>query len=216
MAYFHRPCTTAHLPRERHSSRVADEQPQGLLPATHFLTSTVFELQRAHAVARLGVLSEARLIAGDSERQYVSTPNGFNGTDQHTPREVHDSHIRIDAKRQALDALDNARRSADKNGDDDGNEKDDANGDGPTTPDNGQEIPLLLALEGLTSQSRHSLPLSGSQPSAKLLIPLERRDVRVVEGARLESKSGKPHRVIPRYLISQSIQELPKTACSSV
>ncbi|MBY0496315.1 MAG: site-specific integrase [Cyanobacteria bacterium] len=98
----------------------------------------------------------------------------------------HYSHIRIDAKRQALDALDKARRSAD-NGDDDGNDKDDTNGDGSTAPNDGQEIPLLLALaEGLTSQSRHSLRLAGSPPSAKLLIPLARRDVRVVEGARLE------------------------------
>jgi hypothetical protein len=38
-----------------------------------------------------------------------------------------------------------------------------------------EEIPLLLALsEGLTSQSRHSLALAGSPPSAKLLIPLMR------------------------------------------
>jgi hypothetical protein len=103
----------------------------------------------------------------------------------------HYSHIRIDAKRQALDALDNARRGAEKNGDGNGNQKDDGNGDEPTTPNNGGEIPLLLALaEGLTSQSRHSLRLAGSPPSAKLLIPLNRRDVRVVEGARLEIESG--------------------------
>ena len=41
--------------------------------------------------------------------------------------------------------------------------------------------------DDLTSQSRHSLILQGSPPSGKLLIPLARRDVRVVEGARLES-----------------------------
>ena len=41
--------------------------------------------------------------------------------------------------------------------------------------------------ESVTSQSRHSLTLSGSPPHGKLLIPLARRDVRVVEGARLES-----------------------------
>ena len=35
--------------------------------------------------------------------------------------------------------------------------------------------------------SRRSLLLSGSAPSGRLLVPLERRDVRVVEGARLES-----------------------------
>ena len=100
----------------------------------------------------------------------------------------HYSHIRIDAKRQALDALDESRRDAHNsdrtNGDADG----DRNGDSPETPKNGADIPLFVALsESLTSQSRHSLHLAGSPPSAKLLIPLERRDGRVVEGARLES-----------------------------
>ena len=42
-----------------------------------------------------------------------------------------------------------------------------------------------------TSQSRHSLTLSGSPPHGKLLIPFERRDVRVVEGARLEIDFGR-------------------------
>jgi len=94
------------------------------------------------------------------------------------------SHIRLDSKRQALDALDEARRGDEKNGDPSG----ETTGDGPTTPDNGGEVPLLVALaEGLTSQSRHSLALAGSPLSAKLLIPLARRDGRVVEGARLES-----------------------------
>ena len=41
-----------------------------------------------------------------------------------------------------------------------------------------------------TSQSRHSLALSGHPPHGKLLIPFKRRDVRVVEGARLEIESG--------------------------
>ena len=41
--------------------------------------------------------------------------------------------------------------------------------------------------ESVTSQSRHSLLLQGLPPSRKLLIPLNRRDVRVVEGARFES-----------------------------
>jgi hypothetical protein len=117
----------------------------------------------------------------------------------------HYSHIRIDAKRQALDALDNA-------------------------PNNSAEIPLVVALaDWLTSQSRHSLRVSGSPPSGKLLIPLltaptrperasgtPRRDVRVVEGARLESKSGETHRAIPRLRTSQSIEPLPLTTCSSV
>ena len=88
----------------------------------------------------------------------------------------HYSHIRIDAKRQALDALDQARRATAGNGNGNQNEADDA------------AIEAVVEVsDDLTSQSRHSLLLQGSPPSAKLLIPLERRDVRVVEGARLES-----------------------------
>ena len=83
--------------------------------------------------------------------------------------------IRIDAKRQALDALDNLRRGGDG-----------ANGNGK--PANDVEIETIVAVsDELPSQSRHSLTLSGSPPHGKLLIPFERRDVRVVEGARLES-----------------------------
>ena len=90
----------------------------------------------------------------------------------------HYSHIRIDAKRQALDALDNLRRGDDA-----------ANGNGE--PANDPEIATIVEVgDDLTSQSRHSLLLSGSPPSGKLLIPLERRDVRVVEGARLEIDCG--------------------------
>ena len=83
--------------------------------------------------------------------------------------------IRIDAKRQALDALDNLRRGGDG-----------ANGNGKPASD--AEIETIVEVaDDLTSQSRHSLLLQGSPPSGKLLIPLNRRDVRVVEGARLES-----------------------------
>ena len=121
----------------------------------------------------------------------------------------HYSHIRIDAKRQALDALDNARRGAEKNGDGNENEKDETNGEGPEAPNNGGEIPLLVALaEGLTSQSRHSLCLAGSPPSAKLLIPLARRDVRVVEGARLESAASEPRRGVSRNPFSYAFNDL--------
>jgi hypothetical protein len=92
----------------------------------------------------------------------------------------HYSHIRIDAKRQALDALDVKRGTvlpAPRNGNEDGG-----------------GIKAIVALsENVTSQSRHSLVLQGSPPSGKLLIPLERRDVRVVEGARLEIEAGQPH-----------------------
>jgi hypothetical protein len=92
----------------------------------------------------------------------------------------HYSHIRIDAKRQALDALDAARRATAHNGD--------GNGDGA----NQTEIPASVEVsDDLTSQSRHSLVLRGFPPAGRLLIPLERRDVRVVEGARLEIDSGR-------------------------
>ena len=90
----------------------------------------------------------------------------------------HYSHIRIDAKRQALDALDAQRGSVLPALGGNGNG---GNGDSA-------EIRAVVELpESVTSQSRHSLLLQGSPPSGKLLIPLERRDVRVVEGARLES-----------------------------
>ena len=102
----------------------------------------------------------------------------------------HYSHIRIDAKRQALDALDQAR-GAETNGSTRAPGADgDRNGQGPETRKNAHGNPRLLVAcsrRGLTSQSRHSLTLSGSPPHGKLLIPFERRDVRVVEGARLES-----------------------------
>jgi hypothetical protein len=92
------------------------------------------------------------------------------------------SHIRIDAKRQALDALDAARRATEHNGG--------GNGDGT----NETELQTVVEVgDDLTSQSRHSLLLRGSPPAGKLLIPLARRDVRVVEGARLESEAGQQH-----------------------
>ncbi len=90
----------------------------------------------------------------------------------------HYSHIRIDAKRQTLDALDAARRAPAHNRE--------GNADGA----NGTEIQTVVEVgDDLTSQSGHSLVLRGSPPAGKLLIPLERRDVRVVEGARLEIDS---------------------------
>jgi len=91
----------------------------------------------------------------------------------------HYSHIRIDAKRQALDALDVARRDEAGNGNA-------ANGNGEAAKAIEFETVVEVS-DDLTSQSRHSLHLAGSPLSAKLLIPFERRDVRVVEGARLES-----------------------------
>jgi integrase len=52
----------------------------------------------------------------------------------------HYSHIRIDAKRQALDALDNARRGAEKNGDSNESESGGTNGDGPEAPTTAQRF----------------------------------------------------------------------------
>ena len=62
--------------------------------------------------------------------------------------------------------------------------------------------------DDLTSQSRHSLLLQGSPPSGKLLIPLERRDVRVVEGARLESEARDRHLATPKHANAHAIRGL--------
>ena len=57
---------------------------------------------------------------------------------------------------------------------------------------NQTKIPAIVEVsDDFTSQSRHSLVLRGSPPAGKLLIPFERRDVRVVEGARLEIESAR-------------------------
>jgi hypothetical protein len=61
-------------------------------------------------------------------------------------------------------------------------------------PQNAEIKAIIDVPESVTSQSRHSLTLSGSPPSGKLLIPFERRDVRVVEGARLENDIGDERR----------------------
>jgi len=62
----------------------------------------------------------------------------------------HYSHIRIDGKRQTLDALDAARRSPAHTGD--------GNGDGATET----EIQTVVEVgDDLTSQSRHSLRFGG-------------------------------------------------------
>ena len=95
----------------------------------------------------------------------------------------HYSHIRIDAKRQALDPLDAARRNAAPDGNGDG----DSSKGKEEAPDEGGIDALVEVSDEFTSQSHHSLRLSGPLASSKLLIPLQRRDVRVVEGARLES-----------------------------
>ena len=109
----------------------------------------------------------------------------------------HYSHIRIDAKRQALDALDVQRgRVLPEAGNGNGNGGD-------------PKIEAIIEVpESVTSQSRHSLTLSGSPPSGKLLIPFERRDVRVVEGARLESEAVQRHQATPKRLNAHAISDL--------
>lgn len=67
----------------------------------------------------------------------------------------HYSRIRIDAKRQALDALDAARRKATPNGDGDGSKANEE------APDEGDIDALVEVSDERTSQSRHSLLLSG-------------------------------------------------------
>jgi hypothetical protein len=61
----------------------------------------------------------------------------------------HYSHIRIDAKRQALDALDNLRRGGDG-----------SNGDGKPANDAKIETIVEVAAD-LTSRSRHSFAFAG-------------------------------------------------------
>jgi hypothetical protein len=64
----------------------------------------------------------------------------------------HYSHNRIDAKRQALDALDNLRRGGDA-------------ANGTAKPQNDVEIQAIVDVDdSFTSQSRHSLRLSGFSP----------------------------------------------------
>ena len=103
-------------------------------------------------------------------------------------------------------------------------------------------VPAIVEVsDDLTSQSRHSLVLRGSPPAGKLLIPsafareksserrrdvapkrpeprrrtLERRDVRVVEGARLEGDFGDSYRATSTHFFAQSIQRLPAPECLS-
>jgi integrase len=145
----------------------------------------------------------------------------------------HYSHIRIDAKRQALNALDETRRRADTTPDITAGVSSGANDGGHTEVTNLAEMPIVVTLRDgtsqFTSQFTSQSALAGSPPSARLLIPVAseraasaraslterdlstcfsgetsrarervrglgtkspdqiRRDVRVVEGARLES-----------------------------
>ena len=77
------------------------------------------------------------------------------------------------------------------------------NGEGNRDGANETEISAIVEVgDDLTSQSRNSLVLRGSPPAGKLLIPLGRRDVRVVEGARLESEFLERHQPTSTHLIA--------------
>jgi hypothetical protein len=82
-----------------------------------------------------------------------------------------------------------------------------SNGNGKPANDNEIETIVEVA-DDLTSQSRHSLLLQGSPPSGKLLIPLNRRDGRVVEGARLENERAEQRQATPRHRIAHSLSGL--------
>ena len=96
----------------------------------------------------------------------------------------------MDTRLATLDALDNLRRGGDG-----------ANGYGERSNDAEIETIVEVAAD-LTSQSRYGLLLQGSPPSGNLLIPLERRDVRVVEGARFENDCGDSRQAILKHLLS--------------
>jgi hypothetical protein len=90
----------------------------------------------------------------------------------------HYSHVRIDAKRKALEALDQQRQDQQQQSDQSSSAGEDE--DSPAF-----DAPRQIAAS--TSQTTSQSVWAGSVERGKLLIPLERRDVRVVEGARLES-----------------------------
>src|SRR4030095_5017140 len=90
----------------------------------------------------------------------------------------HYSHVRIEAKRKALEALDQQRQN-------DQQQSDQSGGAGEDQAPPAVNQPRQIAAS--TSQAPSQSVWAGSVERGKLLIPLARRDVRVVEGARLES-----------------------------
>ena len=96
---------------------------------------TVNETEHEHLEEPVHVDQEAK--------QFVSPVTSTSFVPK--PSLEHCSHIRIDAKRQALDALDNLRRGSDA-------------GNGNGKPANDAEIATIIDIaDDLTSQSRHSL-----------------------------------------------------------
>ncbi len=81
----------------------------------------------------------------------------------------HYSHIRIDAKRQALDALDEARRRADGDGTGDDAKRNDGK---QNSASDLAEMPIVVTFRDATSQFTSQSAFAGSPPSARLVIPL--------------------------------------------
>ena len=104
----------------------------------------------------------------------------------------HYSHIRIDAKRQALDALDEARRLADGDGDASGGDGDETEATA-TEAVNLATMPTVVTFRDATSQFTSQSALAGSPPSATLVIPIaSERAVR----ARLRERNAACHRAL--------------------
>ncbi|MEO8451895.1 MAG: tyrosine-type recombinase/integrase [Gemmatimonadota bacterium] len=83
----------------------------------------------------------------------------------------HYSHIRIDAKRQALDALDAARRRADSDGTIEDAKREGNDEEQNPAPDR-REMPIAVTFRDGTSQFTSQSALVGSPPSARLVVPL--------------------------------------------
>ena len=76
--------------------------------------------------------------------------------------------------------------------------------------------PELAILDCATAVTFRGLITNRSivRRSRRKSLILKRRDVRVVEGARLESEAVELHRVMPKHLFTQLIQRLPATDAS--
>ena len=117
------------------------------------------------------------------------------------------SHIRIDAKRPAPDALDVQRGQV---------VPVTAVGTGGDPEDGDAQIEAIVAMpDGVTSP----FDVERFPGVRKLLIPLNRRDVRVVEGARVENEAGQRRQATPKRLNAHAISDLTFqaiTRCASL
>ena len=81
------------------------------------------------------------------------------------------------------------------------------------TPQQSEALPVTACG---TSQFTSQAVWLGSLDPGKLSLPLIRRDVRVVEGARLESDFGDAYQATLKHLVALTVQQLTDTRCSSV